>query len=314
MKFIRSIFFLVCVLGATFLTGCADGESTPGALKALRQNDVLRNAARAVLTGKVFDRAAIAVRNGDENALQNATAELEKIDPLAAAEQLVKGALWLDVRAMNEKNSALKTELEVQAAQKYRHALKITPDFPSKNAMLLNTLGYFLADRGTSPDDFLKAEKFTRAALKVLNEEIADIEGTPLSGTLLRNKKFERAQTARDSLAWALFRQKKFEAARKEQIAAINETKANTPAGQSISAELYFHLAEIERALKNIPAAKANYEAALQVEPDHAPSSQGLLSLERSTPDGAPLPPPGFSPSQPVPLPEESDTLPALSA
>jgi tetratricopeptide (TPR) repeat protein len=296
MKFIRGVSFSAFVIGAAFLSGCAGSGNTPDALESLRENTVLQNAARAVLTGKVFDRAAIAVRNGDENALQNATDELEKINPLAAAEQLVKGALWLDVRAMNEKNPALKTELETEAAQKYRQALKIAPTFPSQNAMLLNTLGYFLADRGTSPKDFRTAEKLTRAALKLLDAEIAGIEGTPLSGTLLTIKKFERAQTARDSLAWALFRQKKFEAARKEQIAAITESKANLPAGQKISAELYFHLAEIERALKNVFAAKANYEAALQVEPDHAPSLSGLRSLGRSTPGAKPEPPPNSPP------------------
>jgi tetratricopeptide (TPR) repeat protein len=294
MKSTRRFFFpLLLALFSLGIAGCAEGGST---LESLRENAVLQNVARAVLTGKVFDRAAIAVRNNDENALQNATDELEKIDPLAAAEQLVKGALWLDVRAMNEKNPALKTELETQAAQKYRQALKIAPTFPSHDAMLLNALGYFLADRGTSPEDFQTAEKLTRAALKLLDAEIAEIEGAPLSGTLLAIKKFERAQTARDSLAWALFRQKKFEAARKEQIAAINEAKANIPTGQKISADLYFHLAEIERALKNVPAAKANYEAALQVEPEHAPSLNGLHSLAGSTP--GPTPAPGAPPDE----------------
>jgi tetratricopeptide (TPR) repeat protein len=293
--FSRAIF----VFSVLALAGCTGSGSTPGdALESLRENAVLQNAARAVLTGKVFDRAAVAVRNGDENALENATAELEKIDPLAAAEQLVKGALWLDMRAMNEENPRLKKELEDQAAQKYRQALRIAPNFPSQNAMLLNTLGYFLADRGTSTKDFQTAEKLTRASLKLLDAEIAETENTPLSGALLAMKKFERAQTARDSLAWALFRQKKFEAARKEQIAAVSEAKANASTTRTISAELYFHLAEIERALKNIPAAKANYQAALKIDPNHTPSLQGLLSLPGSTPRAVP------APNSPPPAPE----------
>ena len=174
MKFFRCAFLFSVLAGFAFsLGGCAGSGSTPGgALESLRQNVVLQNAARAALTGKVFDRAAIAVRNGDENALQNATSELEKIDPLAAAEQLVNAALWLDSRAHNEKNSALKNDLENQAAQKYRQALKIAPNFPSQDATLLNALGYFLADRGTSPADFQTAEKLTRAALKLLDAEI----------------------------------------------------------------------------------------------------------------------------------------------
>lgn len=305
MKFIRRAFLVsISTVCALSLAGCSGAGSTPGFIQSLRENTVLQNAAKAALSGKIYDRAAIAIRDGNENALANATEELAFVDPLAAAEQMVKAAAWLDLRAYGETDAALKTQLEIQSAQKYRQALKITPNFPSKNPDLLNALGYFLADRGASATDFQNAEKFTRSSLKRMDAQIQETAQAPLSGPLVALQKFNRAQTARDSLAWALFRQGKFAAARKEQIAAVNEAQTNTPAGQKISAELYFHLAEIERALKNTDAAKVNYQAALKIDPDHAPSLQGLLSLAGSTPSPAPGAPP----------PEESDALPALSA
>ncbi len=316
MKFTNRVFsFSVLAICFASLTGCSGTGSTPDVLESLRENEVLQNAAKAALSGKIYDRAAIAVRNGDETALESATQELVKIDPLAAAEQLVNAAGWLDMRAMGETDAATKADLEIQSTQKYRQALKIAPTFPSKNANLLNSLGYFLADRGKTLADFQTAEKFTRASLQLLSKEIAEIEGTPLSGSLVALKKLNRATTARDSLAWALFRQKKFEAARKEQVTAVKEATAHAPTlNQTVSPDLYFHLAEIERALKNTPAAKANYQAALKVNPDHKPSLQGLLSLAGSTPSPAPTPPQNLEPSIPSPLPEESDETPALSA
>lgn len=317
MKFIRRAFFsLAFAMSAVSLVGCSGTGSTPGgALESLRESPVLQNAARAVLSGKIYDKAAISVRNGDVNALGKATQELAKIDPLAAAEQLVNAAGWLDSRAMSEKDPALKTELESQSAQKYRQALEIAPAFPSKNAMLLNALGYFLADRGESLEDFQTAEKLTRASLKLLDKEITEIESAPLSGSLVALKKFTRGTTARDSLAWALFRQNKFEAARKEQLSALKEAVANAETvAQTVSPELYFHLAEIERALKNFPAAKANYQAALKVDPNHEPSLKGLLSLTGSTPGLTPAPKPDSPSPEPVPLPESDDAPAALSA
>ena len=313
MKFFHRVLLLVASSAiALSVGGCAGAGSTPGALQSLRENAVLQNAAKAALAGKVYDRAAIAVRNGDEKALEKATDALIEIDPLAAAEQLVNAAGWLDTRAMSETDLALKKDLETQATQKYRRALEIAPGFPSRDPNLLNALGYFLADRGTSNEDFQTAEKLTRASLKLLDAQIAQTENAPLSGPLLAMQKFNRAQTARDSLAWALFRQKKFAAARKEQIAAVNEAQAGAATvNQTLSPDLYFHLAEIERALKNKPAAIANYQAALKIDPDHKPSLKGLLSLTGSTPSPAPaLPAPN-----PPPLDDsDSDASAALKA
>lgn len=262
--------------------GCAQSEST---LASLRENPILRNAARAVLIGKSYDRAAIAARNNNPQAFQSATSEMEKIDPLAAAEQLVLAANQLDIRAMQLKNEAQRKQLETQAAEKYRHALRIAPEFSSRDANLLNALGYFLADRGESKSDFQKAEKFTRAALKIWDAEIAKYEDVPLSGPLLAELRFNRAQGPQDSLAWALFKQGRLKEARNEQLNVLKETQKYAPEIKAtISGDLYFHMGEIERALGKFEAARKQYEAALKVEPDHTASSDALLVLPPSTP------------------------------
>lgn len=275
-----ALFFTALLLG-----GCGHGEST---LAPLRENETLRDAARAVIIGKTFDRAAVARRNRDTSALQAAAAALEKLDStiaerplLLAAEQLVVTAVELDSRAMRTNDAALKKQLEAQASEKYREALQLSPEFPSRNAQLLNALGYFLADRGSSTEDFQIAERLTRESLRLLSEAVKDTEGMPLSGTVLAARRFSRASGPQDSMAWALFKQGRFEEARREQLAVIKEAEETAPQiGRQVSADLYFHLAEMERALGNLEAAKVQYQKALTSEPEHAASRAALASLQ----------------------------------
>lgn len=302
-KFTARVLLFPALLTIPWLVGgCGQVEST---LASLRENPVLKNAAQGVLMGKSYDRAAIAARNNDPKELEAAARELAKVDPLAAAEQLVSAAAELDGRAMMSKDEKVRKELEAMATQKYWEALRVSPDFPSKDAQLLNALGYFLADRGKSKTDFQKAEKFTRASLKIWDALITEAEGAPMSGPVVAVRKFLRAQGPQDSLAWALFKQGRFAEARREQIEAIKETEKNLPVGEKVSAELYFHLGEMERALKNPEAARKQYQMALKVEPDHAPSVAALRSLTGNTP--APTNPvPAIPVPNAPPMPDEA--------
>lgn len=301
MKITSRVLFFPALLAIPFaLSGCARDGST---LAALRENPIIRNAARAVLIGKIHDRATIAARDGDKEALAAAADELGKIDPVAAAEQLVLAGVELDQQAMLSEDPKRKQTLEAQASEKYRQAMRIAPEFPSRNASLLNALGYFLADRGHEKNDFQTAERLTRASLKIWDESIAQVEDAPLSGLLAAQQKFSRANT-RDSLAWALFRLGKFQAAKTEQTNSLKEAQAFAgEINQEVPADLYFHMGEIEKALKNPLAAFKNYEAALKSEPDHAPSLSALESLSKElskTPLKQPLP------GKPAPKPEDA--------
>lgn len=285
----RVLFPLCGTLLPLFLGGCQSAES---ALDGLRENEILRNAAQGVLMGKAYDRAAIARRNQDSKALREAADALSRIDPLAAAEQLVLAGLQMDMDAESIADKKKKHEAQEEAAQKYREALRISPQFPSQNPDLLNALGYFLADRGTSQKDFQTAEHLLRQALAKWDQLLE-----PLSGQPLDYMQFNRAQGPHDSLAWALFKQKKLDAAAREQQKVIQTVeKTSSTLNQKISAELYYHYAEIERARGHLDIARTNYQIALQLESGHQPSLDALRSLgPAKTP----------APEKPTPQPEE---------
>jgi tetratricopeptide (TPR) repeat protein len=275
---------LVLATGAILVGGCASSGNSGGAspLASLRAHPLLQNAARGLAIAKYSDKAFIAARNEDESALEKASAGLESVAPLLAAEHLVRDASRLDARAQFEKNPAFSTELKNQAGQKYRTALKTAPDFDSRNPELLNALGYFLAERGVTTPDFQKAEKLTRRSLELWDDLVSQAQNSSLpgAGNLLSLRRFARANV-RDSLAWALFRQGEYAQALNEQQEAVSEAEKSTPElGEKVPAELYYHLGEIERALKHFDAAKTWYQKALQVEPDHALSQRALQNLK----------------------------------
>ncbi len=296
-KLVGTALPLCGVLLPLLLAGC---QSTDKALSGLRETETLRNAARGVLMGKAYDQAAIAQRNQDSQALQAATAELSRIDPLAAAEQLVLAALRFDITADSSSDVKQKRTLEAQAAQKYREALRISPQFPSKNANLLNALGYFLADKGSSQKDFQTAEHLTRQALKQWDGMLEQLADTPFTGKARSLVEFSRAQGPQDSLAWALFKQKKYDEAARVQKDVLKTTEQAAPEiGEKITADLYYHYAEIQRARGDNETARTNYQIALKLEPDHKASRDALRTMPpvKSTPAKPALP-------KPEPVPE----------
>jgi tetratricopeptide (TPR) repeat protein len=312
-RVLRGSSLAAILLAGLFVGGCANRSSDNASwLDELRASRVLQNAARAVLTGQIYDRAAIAIRDNNEAALESAQRDLQFVAPRLAAEQMVAQAVDLDSRAFTEKDKTRAAKLRAQAGEKYRAALAIDPNFDSKNPETLNALGYFLAERGTSTPDFQTAEKLTRRALEIWDELVEAASGTVIPGTdqVLQVRRFLRANT-RDSLAWALFRQGEYSQALKEQKASLEEAEsAGAKIGQKVSADLYYHLGEIYRALKNSGAARTQFQKALELEPDHELSQRALKALPAlpkepirpsTEPELQPAPE-QVIPGQPVPL------------
>ncbi len=167
-----------------------------------------------------------------------------------AAEKAVIDAIRFEFSTRSTGNAASSTrraQMLAQAAQNYRLALQLDPNFSSNDPQLLNALGYFLAEKGASSTDFQKAELLTRRALAGWDKAAKSALLKPAEVDL------NRAIT-RDSLAWALFRQQKFaEATREQRIAVADAQKAlaagaNDPNGEAL-AELKTHLQQIEAAL-----------------------------------------------------------------
>ncbi|HEX8551290.1 MAG TPA: hypothetical protein VF681_07005 [Abditibacteriaceae bacterium] len=236
-----------------FLSGCAAKESP-----------LVRDVARAILTARADEQTRSALRSGDDAKLRAAIDEAARLDTqnnagkntlsgaalrLRTAEDLVVAGVRAEIGIKDSPMAAIRVA-QSDAAANHRRALAISPDFPSKDSQLLNALGYFLADRGTSREDFLKAEKFTRRAVALLTSK------TPDAG---------RANT-RDSLAWALFKLGRLEEAEKEQREAIREARET----KNMGAELALHFGEIlAKAGKKDEARAALKEAIALPEGEH---------------------------------------------
>ena len=220
-----------------------------------KNSPLARDAARAVLTAKAYDRTTTALRRGDDQTMRASLDELARLDEkgdttgaalrLSTAESLVAAAFNGEMAA-GKSSPAAQREAARVAAENYRRALSFTPDFPSQSPRLLNALGYFLADRGLAQGDFQKAETFTRRAL-----------------ALMKNPKPDATRAnVRDSLAWSLFKLGRFAEAEKEQVAAVAEARKS----DGMSAELLLHLGEILIATKKNEQAKAALEESLKLE------------------------------------------------
>lgn len=253
-----------------------------GGCASVRENSRAQDAARAVLSAQAYDRAVDAARRNDDAALRTAIDDVSKYNSgglpnkmlrLGAAELAVIAGIGanLSEKQWTQASVQERRAAEQKSAQHYRRALEISPDFPSLNPQLLNSLGYFLAEQGTSQKDFALAEKFTRRAVELYDAALKKSDSKQLRA--------ERA-TTRDSLAWALYKLGKLDEAETQQREAIKESRAT----DAMSAELPLHLADILAKAGKTEAAKAAYKEALtlkQGEPDaHARARAALQKIK----------------------------------
>jgi tetratricopeptide (TPR) repeat protein len=273
----------------------------------------VRSMARAILLGRTFDRGFQAARDDNKDAFISAYNELRRLKATAKAldlaqsvrldpaEEAVWQALIFDVTA-DQVGGTVGAELQARSTAQYRRALQLNPRFDSPDPVKLNALGYFLAERGVTPDDFKTAERLTRRALLLWDEAIQQLKQR---GEDTLRPAMQRANT-RDSLAWALYRQGQLKKALSEQQNAVAEAKARAGKGAGeVSEELYFHLGEIYRSLRRWNDARRQYEEALKVDPNHAESRRALESLTPGSGKSAPLVPDlPDEPPAPFPTPE----------
>ena len=269
------------------IAGCAP---QPGRSDADFVGVALRNAARALRAGRAFDNALLAEGRGDTasfarhlNAVRTtgATGAMHPAVELANATAGVRlgDALAFDSMAQSL-HGAARLRWRARADEAYRGALELKPEFENSDFERLNALGYFLADRGTTSDDFKTAENYTRRAVQGWDEAIAKMKegdaGLPLA-------RFQRALGPRDSLAWSLFKQGRLVAAHAEQTAAIAEVRASLkslPAAMKNNlVELLFHLGAIEAARGDVVAARAAFTEALGLDKEHDESRKALEKL-----------------------------------
>jgi hypothetical protein len=271
------------------LSGCSSHSSGEGAF-ASSWNEVVQRAARAEAVGRAYDRSLLSARREDIESMAQHGTELERAGGSRLAKGLapilalaaIREASRLDLQAQ-EAHGELKKTLRKQSTKYYRTALHFEPRYDVSDPYSLNSLGYFLAEGGTSAADFKEAERLTRRAIELLDKDIAETA----ANTAARNAlEYDRA-TIRDSLAWALFRQNRLDEARREQERAVADALKVLPTlglpAKSME-EWHFHLGEIYRAMKLYELSRRQYESALKLDPDDAASRAALQSLSQEAP------------------------------
>ncbi len=274
------------------LAGCNGPTNRPDADIA---GNTFKDMVRGIAAGRAYDRAILAGQRGDDAAYVQATTRLGKSGvpgatkwakslTLSRAEGEVARGMAFDALALSQADNA-RDKWEKRAMESYRRALVFAPDFSSDDPNLLNALGYSLADRGETTEDFQNAEKLTRSSLDILEKLITKIESAPSLGQAnLRALRYSAAVGPHDSLAWALFKQKKYDNALKEQQSAVADAKANRPAGLFSSGgdslpDLLYHLGAIYAALGQKDKAQATFDEALKMQPNHPEAKKARAKL-----------------------------------
>lgn len=265
------LFTGAALTGATLLGGCARDESGSPAGR-----NPLRGMAAAYLAANAFDSTALALRRGDTDTLQRRASDLELASEAIPHDEALRLALAAAsitsaVRAESLVSSApdgLRRMVENEPPARYRAALSFLPEDPAPlGPELLNALGYFLADEGSSRADFERAVELTRLALE---QSQAQAELLPAGSPERVLADWNRAVGPQDSYAWALFRAGQFEAARQQQEEVLLTVRALRGMGPRLSPEIPFHMAEIYRALNQKTEARRAYQLALRLDPDAA--------------------------------------------
>lgn len=245
------------------MVGLMAGGCTPG----VNSSDPLRSFAASLVAGRAFDRAQGALNHNDSEKLADAGADLRRASVYLGDERLT-AAFAAGVAADANNSLAMaqsssgseKTHLFQVADRKYRAALAFVPEkAPEKalDASTLNSLGYFLADRGRNQDDFAMAATLTMASFKKWDVSTSLLGIDPRVG---------RAAGPQDSYAWALFKLGRYNEARLQEEEVLKLLRAQASSG--LTSEIPFHMAEIYNALGEIELAQHEYEEALKLGPD----------------------------------------------
>lgn len=144
-----------------------------------------------------------------------------------------------------------------------RQAYRLAPNDP----IVLNALGYTLADLGTTRAEYAEAVRLTR--------QVAD--------------QYSEVGIFLDSFGWALFKNGDLAGARRVLTEAVSLEPGE--------AELRCHLGQVYAALHMNEEATRELDCALRLEPGHEEAETARKALPTATPSPTATPPPGASTS-----------------
>lgn len=270
----RRMSALGLAVAAAALGGCASIQAPAGGRSAGASAsegvarswpEVWQRVRQAVKIGRASDQRFLAARDNNVERFAQAERDLALLQLYSPAEAEVLRARAWSVELAQATDPRQKEQMQASEAASYRRALELSPggELASRDPEMLNALGYFLADKGASRQDFERAERLTRQALKEQDKAVAKAREQGEESAEFLSARYSRANT-RDSLAWALWKQAQvdgplarnapalLEQARREQQAALDEARQSLAAlkgaAPALSAELPYHLAMILRA------------------------------------------------------------------
>ncbi len=248
--------------------------------------------AQAIVGGAAYDRATVAARDGNDAAFLRAQREIERAGgefSAPGANSLAGQAVKMAINYGQKADASSGADAQMwrqKEAEQYRRALRLGAAH-SNDPEILNAVGYFLAESGTSEKDFEQAEQLTRKSLALWKQlmDKATLDTTRAA------YQFSMANV-RDSVAWALYRQKRFDEAAREQEHALKEAREAADKAGILGAtwakmppELPYHLGEIYRAQGKIQQARVQWQAALKLDPTFADAIIALQKLDDKTPN-----------------------------
>ncbi|BCM90501.1 hypothetical protein IAD21_02355 [Abditibacteriota bacterium] len=259
----RALWVGMGVLALTpLIGGCATNDSGPSF------GNLGRNFADDWTGARSFDRASSDWYHGDLKSIQAAGRALDKRIQGGSRASLNIAQAWITARmvdaAINEMNAQYleagpaRDEARKESGKAYRAALAFLPTEPQKwhsfDPQTLNSLGYFLADRGSKRTDFEIAEKLTKLSLDLLPE---------------RNsvERYVRANGPGDSHAWALFRLGRTAEALQQQADVIATLGDDGGPKNPPSADVIYHWGAICRVAGRENSARDAFKYALTQNP-----------------------------------------------
>ncbi len=250
------------VLLAPMIGGCAASSDGPSL------GNIGRGFADDFAGARGYDRATLALSRGDLARVQEVGRALDKRITGGSHGALSVASTWMQARsneAMSLDMSASQTpdgfdrdQTRRESNRLYRAALAFMPTDVRARRQLdpvtLNSLGYFLAERGQNRAQLQQAADLTALA----------VELSPATNSAER---YSRALGPQDSHAWALFKLGQTSKALETQIAVLSTASEESAKYGPPPAEVVYHLGAILRVAGHEEQARAAFRVALGLAP-----------------------------------------------
>lgn len=252
----------LALLAPCMIGGCAASGDGPSF------GNVGRNFADDWTGARGYDRASLALDRGDLPRVREVGRGLNSRIEGGSRVALSIASTWMNARsteagALELQAGATSDESDREQTRRdanrlYRGALAFLPSnrraLRQLDPQTLNSMGYFLAQRGRNPKDFQRAVDLTHLALE-------------LSPAARSTERFARASGPQDSYAWALFKQGQTAKALATQIEVLSTLSDKSYRRFPIDAEVVYHMGAILRVAGHEEQARAAFRTALGLHP-----------------------------------------------